>query len=127
MAKPTWFGYSAPFFANGDILPFMADERIIKNDLLQLLLTSPGERIMRPNFGTLLRKFPFELDDVKTIISLREAIIETIRSNEPRVIVRSVSVVPDADNHLLHVSINISLTVNPSGQFTVTLELTGNV
>ena len=35
----------------------------IKADVLQLLLTNPGERVMLPNYGTPLRKLIFEPND----------------------------------------------------------------
>ena len=35
----------------------------IKADLLQLLLTNPGERVMLPSYGTPLRELLFEQND----------------------------------------------------------------
>tara|TARA_R100000458_G_C8277463_1_gene252964 strand:- start:1058 stop:1480 length:423 start_codon:yes stop_codon:yes gene_type:complete len=53
--------------------------------LKQLLLTNRGERVMRPDFGTSLRKSVFEPYTASLKIQLREEIKATIRKYEPRV------------------------------------------
>lgn len=55
-----FYGFNIPIFNGKTILPFQTDERLIKNDILQLLLTSPGERIMRANFGCNIKPSMFE-------------------------------------------------------------------
>ena len=44
-------------------------------DLKMLLLTSPGERIMDPNFGVGMRKFLFEQNNSSTHSTIRAKII----------------------------------------------------
>jgi phage baseplate assembly protein W len=64
----------------------------IKSDLLVLLLTEPGERVMLPGFGTPLKKFMFEPNDVSLVESVRNTIIESIRNWEPRIRVTDIQV-----------------------------------
>lgn len=64
----------------------------IKADLLQLLLTNPGERCMLPDFGTPLRKLIFEPNDSALEMKAKEMIINSIRNWEPRVIIQSIEV-----------------------------------
>lgn len=64
----------------------------IKSDLLVLLLTEPGERVMLPSFGTPLKQFFFEPNDQTLVDSARNAIIESIRRWEPRIRVTEVQV-----------------------------------
>ena len=42
------------------LLRSVEEEATIKGDLLQLILTNPGERVMLPQYGTPLRKYLFE-------------------------------------------------------------------
>ena len=52
----------------------------IKADLLQLLLTNPGERVMLPNFGTPLRRLIFEPNDPTLLQQARDMIAQSIEN-----------------------------------------------
>jgi phage baseplate assembly protein W len=62
----------------------------IKADLLQLLLTTPGERVMTPLFGTPLKRLMFEQGDLSLEIQAVDIIAEAIRNWEPRVILNNI-------------------------------------
>lgn len=64
----------------------------IKGDLIQLILTNPGDRVMLPLFGTPLRKYFFEqnIDTVRD--SIRNDILNAIETWEPRITIKSVDV-----------------------------------
>jgi hypothetical protein len=64
----------------------------IKSDLLILLLTNPGERVMLPNFGTPLKKLFFEQNDEIILLQARDMIINSIKTWEPRVAISAVEV-----------------------------------
>jgi phage baseplate assembly protein W len=64
----------------------------IKSDLLVLLLTEPGERVMLPGFGTPLKKFLFEPNDSTLVENVRNSIAESIRKWEPRIRVTAIQV-----------------------------------
>jgi len=64
----------------------------VKSDLLALLLTEPGERVMLPNFGTPLKQFFFEQNDSVIVERVREAIASSIRTWEPRIAVTAIDV-----------------------------------
>lgn len=64
----------------------------IKADLLQLLLTTPGERVMLPLFGTPLKTLIFEQNDAAIELQAREMIVEAITVWEPRVLVQNIRV-----------------------------------
>lgn len=123
MAKSTYFGYTMPFVSSAGILPLQADERLIKNDLLLLLYTIPGQRVMRPGFGTPINAFPFEIASNENLSLLRDAIITAIKANEPRVIVRDVIVSESVKPNLLNVSILVSLAATPNTTFDVAVQL----
>ena len=64
----------------------------IKSDLLVLLLTNPGERVMLPDFGTPLRNLVFEPNDPTIVNKTRQMIAESIRKWEPRVQIEDIIV-----------------------------------
>ena len=74
----------------------------IKADLLQLLLTNPGERVMLPGFGTPLREIIFEPNDATSSEQVRDMIINSIRTWEPRITIEQIDVSTQADQESLH-------------------------
>ena len=80
------FGYNPPFFGGPqNVMSRQEDEKIIKNDLLQLLLTVPGERVYDLNFGVNLRSMVFDQMEEGTIETLRQEIYNKVTTYEPRV------------------------------------------
>ena len=101
-----WFGMNAPFVGgNEKVLSRQVDEKLIRNDLLQLLLTAPGERMMRVTFGAGLRNFLFQPLTDDQISALRSNIIDTINTFERRVVATDVKLITDPDNNLLTVKV----------------------
>ena len=74
----------------------------IKADMLQLLLTTPGERVMLPEFGTPLRKLFFEPNDTILEDEARRMIATSLRNWEPRVEVTAVQVTSKPPREVLH-------------------------
>lgn len=74
----------------------------IKADLLQLLLTHPGERVMLPNFGTPLKELQFEPNDPLLAIQARQMIDNAIRTWEPRIVVQNIRVTSNPDSSVLN-------------------------
>lgn len=70
----------------------------IKSDLLVLLLTEPGERVMLPEFGTPLKQFFFEQNDSVIVEKVRQAIANSIRNWEPRIAVTAIEVTNSRDS-----------------------------
>lgn len=70
----------------------------IKADLLQLILTNPGERCMMPSFGTPLRQLMFEPNDPQLAIQARLIIAESIQKWEPRIELSGIEVTNNFDS-----------------------------
>jgi hypothetical protein len=101
-----YYGWNPPFFGGQqNVLSRQAGDRIIKNDLLQLVRTSRGERVMRPTYGTILNQTVFEQFDDATVSRVVEDISRAIADNEPRVSV-SVFAIRDEDNNQLIIKIS---------------------
>lgn len=70
----------------------------IKSDLLALLLTEPGERVMLPEFGTPLKQFFFEQNDSVIVERVKDVIANSIRTWEPRIAVSAIEVTNSRDS-----------------------------
>lgn len=85
----------------------------IKSDLLILLYSNFGERVMMPQYGSGLRGLLFDQNDINLADRARELIIQTIRKWETRVAIHKISTDinidtqtnNDSDSHVLKVSI----------------------
>lgn len=123
------FGFNPPFVGGQQkYFSRQEDERLVKNDLLQLLLTIPGERVMRPNFGVNLRNVVFEqLDDV-TIELLREDISTAVANFLPTINLLGLNIRPDANNNTMVVSVAFNMVSDPIAviQFSTLIEVRGN-
>jgi phage baseplate assembly protein W len=65
---------------------------LVKSDLLQLLLTNPGERVMLPQYGTPLRDLVFDPNDAILAEKAQEMIANSINLWEPRITVQDIEV-----------------------------------
>lgn len=92
----------------GDIL-LVRDERSIRQSLSNLLQTSFGERLFRPQIGGSLRNLLFEPIDGITTFEIKDRILSTISNHEPRVNNVFVDVVSDADKNEYKVSVEFSI------------------
>jgi len=74
----------------------------IKSDMLILLLTNPGERVMNPEYGTPLKKLIFEPNDIVVKNQARSIIAQSLNKWEPRVAIQQVEVLTNVDNNSLN-------------------------
>ena len=81
----------------------------IHESIIQILGTSPGERLMRPEFGSRLKSLVFEAHDEVLKGLIRHYIVEAIKRWDKRVIVTAVTFDQSAqeiDRHVLPVRIS---------------------
>lgn len=74
----------------------------IKADLLQLLLTEPGERVMLAEFGTPLKRLLYEPNDTALAFDAERIIVESINRWEPRIELIKVHVTSSINEDKLH-------------------------
>jgi phage baseplate assembly protein W len=109
------FGYNPAFYGGpNNILSRQEDEQIIKNDLLQLILTVPGERVFRPDFGTPLRSSIFEPLDRITTENLRTKVIDAIQQHERRVTLVTLDIVSNEEQNALRILLVARLRSDPT-------------
>lgn len=119
-SKATFYGFNPPWIGGlQNIMSRQEDDRLVKNDILQLLNTIPGERVMRPTFGVNLRNFVFE-QLVSADLSLLEShIVEQLTVHEPRVDVQNIELIPDPDRNGLQIKIIVTMKKDPRKQLSI--------
>lgn len=90
-------------FIRGPVLPgtttnswaLGSDLVLLSSNVRQILLTRKGERLMQPEFGTVLDQFIFEMNDDILLPVVQSEVTQAIKLWEPRVEVSSVSLSRD--------------------------------
>lgn len=103
-------GWSFPprFGAHG--LAMVSAEEDIRESLLILLSTMPGERIMQPAYGCALKMHVFETINERSLAVIRDVISKAILFFEPRVILERIDI-NDVDQYEGKLDINIHYIV----------------
>jgi phage baseplate assembly protein W len=98
-----------PMPVNGQLL-YPNLDRSVRNSIRILLLTRPGEQLMRPLFGAGLDNFRDESNTLTIRRQIQTAILSTLNTYEPRITVDRVDVDPvtDAPSEI-HVQIHYRL------------------
>lgn len=86
------WGFPPRFASDGRGVAMVAAEQDIAQSLLILMRTTPGERVMQPEYGCDLQGMVFETLDSNRVTDLKAMIIRAVRLFEPRVVVEQVIV-----------------------------------
>lgn len=115
MAQKRFINIQFPFSDDpeGKFLEMNTDsKRAIKADLMHLLLTNKGERLYMPDFGTNLRQYIFEQNDLPSHESIKNEINKTIKKFIPNLNITKLTVSESEDNiHAVVVRIDYSVTI----------------
>lgn len=117
-----WFGFNPPWIGSSTgVLSRQTDERLIKNDIVQLLLTIPGERTHRPNFGTRLRSMIFESLRDDDLVALSHDLKIAIEKYDDRVSVISINCSTTDGGLVLRVRVDFSIINRPLTKYFIEL------
>lgn len=120
LQKNIVIGVSLPFNAPGVFNKTYSTKDQIKSNLINLLLTDKGERIMNPEFGADLRRSLFDNITNDNTDLLRLKIINAINIFIPEIELGNVDIIADPDYNTLNVTINYRLIIsNTPDQVTV--------
>jgi hypothetical protein len=116
-----------PRIGPGGRLAWSSDEDNIRESMRVILLTEPGERVMREDFGCGLRRFLFEPNTPTTRALIRERVERSIARWERRVRVEDVAVDADpGDERVIAISIRFrQVATGSSGQLGLSLQVEG--
>lgn len=82
------------------------DIELVKMDLLNHIFTKRGERVMMPNFGTIIPELIFEPLTPDLVDTVREEVLRVI-NYDPRVDLLDIEATADFDNHLVQVAARV--------------------
>jgi phage baseplate assembly protein W len=120
LQKNIVIGVSLPFNAPGVFNKTYSTKDQIKSNLINLLLTDKGERIMNPEFGADLRRSLFDNITQSNTDLLQIKIIDTINIFIPEIELINVVIEPNVDYNTLTVTIDYRLIIsNTPDQVTV--------
>lgn len=90
-------------------------EADIREAIMIILGTAPGERVMRPDFGCGIYRYVFAPNTTRTASLVRFDVEEALNRWEPRIVLESVTVQPDpADRSTLLISIDYKVRATDS-------------
>ncbi|MBL0911963.1 MAG: GPW/gp25 family protein [Bacteroidia bacterium] len=100
-------GWSFPpeFEASGDT-HMVEKEKDIRESLFILLSTTPGERIMHPDYGCGLNKLVFEPGSSSLVRSIQDMVQYAILMFEPRIKLQTVDVEYSSQEALVYITID---------------------
>lgn len=99
-------GISLPFNAEGVFKSTYATETQIKSNLINLLLTYKGERIMNPEFGADLPRLIFEQITPELYDKIQTQIINSVEQFIPEITLTNIEINPDEDNNSLYITVS---------------------
>jgi phage baseplate assembly protein W len=120
LQKNIAIGVALPFNASGVFKSTYTTKDQIKSNLVNLLLTDVGERVMNPTFGCDLRRFIFEgITDENTSLII-ESVTNSINIFIPEITVTNITVIPNTYYNLIDINIDYVLNIsNTPDQVTV--------
>jgi phage baseplate assembly protein W len=85
------------------------DEAAIQNSLFNIFNTSPGQKLLNPEFGLDLKRYLFDPLTQDIAQNIGESILQGLNRWEPRVIVTGVNVITDFDQNQYIISLYIEI------------------
>jgi hypothetical protein len=106
-------GVALPFNGGGVFKSTFSTKDQIKSNLINLLLTYKGERILNPEFGADLPRILFEPINENTSQKIQDQIISSTQLYIPEITLTNIEINPDTDKNTIYVA--ISYIINISG------------
>ena len=89
---------------SGDLIA-LKNENAIARSVRNIVLTTPGERIHDPYFGSNVNALLFENVDEISAVAIRDEIENSLKNYEPRIVLEEIIVDPDYDMNQFDVTI----------------------
>jgi phage baseplate assembly protein W len=112
LQKNIAIGVALPFNGPGVFRSTYTTRDQIKSNLINLLLTNVGERVMNPTFGCELKKFIFEGITDLNLDNLRISLTNSISIFIPEITVTDINFDPDEDNNILNLTIEYFINIS---------------
>lgn len=113
-------GIKIPFDSPSVFTSTFTTKEQVKYNLINLILTDPGEKILNPTFGVGLRRYLFEPEIDQDI--LQDIIQTQITRNIPYVTLNDVTIQNDPDKNTSYVTVDYSLINSETDTLTFNIE-----
>ena len=87
----------------------MTLDEVAQQNIKMIILTSPGERVMEPDFGVGIRNFLFEQDTPFLVNDIQTRINAQVEKYAPFIKIRELNISIDSDNGFLSVEIKYAV------------------
>lgn len=112
----TAIGVGLPFNAPGVFNSIYSTREQIKFNLINLILTTKGERIENPNFGTTLRSQLFGQMTEDTLNNVRQDIINSVSTYLPEVSIQNIELLIEPNEVSNTLLVKIAYVILLSGE-----------
>jgi len=90
-----------------------------KTNLINLIMTEQGERVMHPTFGVRLKRYLFEPNLPNLVSRIDQEIRSAIEFWLPHVLIEALDITGELDNtgvngHTIHIRVTFGLTITPT-------------
>lgn len=123
MAKELAFPFRVD--STGGIAFVTSQADILQQRVIAAVGTEPGERVMRPEYGTPTAQFLFADMDPSAQDDLRQSITTSVSTLVPEVTVTSVNLGTVGPDGVLHVEVHYALTNGLEGSAKTSLQVAG--
>lgn len=117
---PRELGISVQFLVGSVFQSTYTTKDVTKNQLINYVLTNPGERFFNPTFGSGIRQYLFE--QVNDLSVIEENLKEGITQNVENIIVNDVTATQKENTVYISLSYKIN---NINDELTISLEANG--
>ena len=87
----------------------MTLDEVAQQNIKMIVLTSPGERVMEPDFGVGIRNYLFEQETPFLVNDIRKKISNQVQRYAPFIKIQKLNINIDSDNGFLSVEIKYAV------------------
>jgi phage baseplate assembly protein W len=94
----------------------------MKSNLMNLLLTRRGERVMQPTFGSDIYSYIFEQMTDNTVANIKGSITSSVKTWMPFINLIDINVAQNTETQQIFIKITFSVSVSPTITDSITLQ-----
>lgn len=102
-------GFDLPINGEAVFIPNYQTRDAVKNNLINFLLTNPGERPGNPTFGAGLRRFIFTQLEQDNLDFIKEDLQEKINQNIPNIFLENIEILSSPNFNQINIKIFYSI------------------
>ena len=113
-------GVSLPFNGSGVFNSTYTTRDQIKSNIINYILTNPGERVFDPNFGFGLIRYIFNNLEPINIKNLEDDLAQSLENTFPNITVNNVTLIPIYEQNAINIQIVYSILNSPPETINIT-------